>query len=295
MLRAVWKTLQESVDIFYAASGPTRGAAISFYAVTAFVPVLVIAIAIAGFFFGEEAARGRIVYELRGLIGEDGAGLLESAIQSASKLSEGTFATLVSIAGFVVISSGVFLELRDGLNDIWKVQPRGETLSRFIRARAASFGLVVAMGFLLLISLVTDAAITFFTDALNARLPFGAAILRGLNFFVSFAIIAAVFAAIYRILPAKNLTFRNVALASIVTAALFQVGKVLIATYLGSGSVGSSYGVAGALIALLFWVYYSAQIFLFGAALSHVLLRERPDLTGREIPTREEQVPYAPN
>jgi membrane protein len=276
MLRTVWKILEDSVDVFLKAYGPTRGAAISFYAVTTFVPVLIIAIAIAGFFFGEDAARGRIVLELRGLIGDDGAGLLETAIQSASELSAGTLATLLSIVGFILISSGVFLELRDGLNEMWDVQPKGETLSRFFRARAASFGLVVAMGFLLLVSLVADAAITYFNDALNAHLYFGAVILRVLNFSVSFTIISSVFAAIYRILPAKNLTFKNFALVSVLTAALFEVGKILIGTYLGSSGVGSSYGAAGALIALLFWVYYSAQIFLFGAALSRVLLtRER--------------------
>ena len=264
-----WETFED----FFRARSPTRGAAISFYAVTSFVPVLVIAIAIAGYFFGDEAARERIVAELRGLLGSEGAILVEGAIESGYELSTGTFAAIVSIAGFMLISSGVFLELRRGLNDIWNVEPRNGTLPRLMRERAASFGLVVALGFMLLISLVADAVINAFTDIINVNLAIGAALLRIVNSGVSFLIVAGLFAAIYRILPARKLEWRDVALGAVLTAALFEVGKLAIGSYLGSRAVGSSYGAAGALIALLFWVYYSVQIFLFGASLAHVLAR----------------------
>lgn len=271
VLHTIRRIAADTFDTFFTAHSATHGAAISFYAVTAFVPVLVIAIAIAGFVFGEEAARGHIIAELRGLLGVEGARLLENAIESASELSAGALATIVSIAGFVFISSGVFVELRQGLNEIWEVEPKGETLTRFLRARAASFGLVVGLGFLLLISLIADAAITAFNDLINARVPIGAALLRATNSLISFALITLAFTAMYRILPAKKLTWRNVASAAVFSSLLFEVGKVAIGTYLGARNIESTYGAAGALIALLFWVYYSAQIFLLGASLSKTI------------------------
>ena len=276
--RTVLRFLGETFETFFRAHSATHGAAISFYAVTAFVPVLVITIAIAGFVFGEEAARGRIVEELHGLLGISGARLIENAIETASDLSAGTLATVISVAGFIFISSGVFLELRQGLNEIWEVKPKGETLTRFLRARAASFGLVVGFGFLLVISLAADTAITAFNDYINARIPLGAVFLQIVNYVVSFGLITLAFAAMYRVLPAKKLTWWNVAAAAVFTSMLFQIGKIAISAYLGAREIESTYGAAGALIALLFWVYYSAQIFLLGASLARsITLKQKED------------------
>jgi membrane protein len=169
------------------------------------------------------------------------------------------------VATLVVTASGVFGEMQSALNTIWKVSPHGTTVSRLIRARAASLGLVGTLGFLLLVSLVVSAAITSLGDYVNTWLPFGKLILSAVNAVISFALIAVLFAAIYKILPDKKLEWRDVIFGAIVTSLLFTIGKSLIGWYLGSSAVASTYGAAGALMLVLLWVYYSSQIFLLGA------------------------------
>jgi len=163
--------------------------------------------------------------------------------------------------------------MQSALNAIWKAKPKGTTMSRLIRARAASLGLVAALGFLLMVSLVVSAGLSAFGDYLNSVLPFGKVILSVVNFIVSLALIAVLFAAIYKVLPDTELAWRDVIVGAIVTAVLFTVGKSLIGWYIGSSAVASSYGAAGALIVLLLWVYYSAQIFLLGAEFTKVYAR----------------------
>jgi membrane protein len=267
--------LKAAISEFIATNAASRGAAIAFYTVTSFVPVLIIAIAVAAVVFGEDAARGAIVVQLRGLLGQDGARLLEDAIRSASDFQSGTVATVVGVAALIATSSGVFVELRNGLNAIWQVRSKGETLSRFLKARAASFGLVLALGFLLLVSLVTDAMVTALGGFINAHLPHGAALLGAMNFLLSFGLVTFLFATIYKILPERRLEWRDVIVGATTTALLFHVGKSLIAFYLGSGGAASSFGSAGAVIALLFWIFYSAQIVLFGAALTEAIMAEQ--------------------
>jgi membrane protein len=260
--------LKKSVADFLRADAASHGAALAFYVVTSFVPVLAIATAIAGLAFGEDAARGAIVGELRSLLGQEGAEFLQNAIRSASERSSRTGASILGIVALVLTSSGVFVELRSGLNAIWHEQPLEETLSRFLWTRVASIGLVVAMGLLLLISLVVDAALTAFGAVLVFYLPFGPGMLAVLNLVISFALVSLLFATIFRILIVTKLTLRNVMVGALVTAVLFEIGKVAIGTYLGGTGVASTFGAAGALIGLLFWVYYSAQIVFFGAALT---------------------------
>jgi membrane protein len=286
MFKRVLEIGKNAVMDFLATGGPSRGAAIAFYTVTSLVPVLIITIAIAGFVFGEEAARGALVAQLRGLIGQDGAELLQNAVEGGRNASSGIIATIIGIATLIATSSGVFVELRNGLNAVWKTEPSNETLSSFLRARAASLGLVAALGFVLLISLVVDAAITAFNGIINAYLPFGSVILGVLNFLVAFGLVSLLFGAIYKILPEKPLAWRDVIVAALCTSLLFQVGKIAIGAYLGSGGVGSSFGAAGALIALLFWIYYSAQIILMGAGLTKAILADKGDARAQE-PARQ--------
>lgn len=155
--------------------------------------------------------------------------------------------------------------MQSALNAIWKAKPKGTTVSRLIRARVASLGLVASLGFLLIVSLVVSAALAAFGNYLSSILPFGKMLLIGLNFFVSLLLISVLFAAIYKVLPGRQLQWRDVAVGAVITAILFTIGKSLIGWYIGSSTVASSYGAAGALIVLLLWVYYSAQIFLLGA------------------------------
>jgi membrane protein len=248
----------------------TRGAAIAFYAVTSIAPVLLIVIAIAGLAFGQEAAENALRGQFNALMGAQTADVVQSAIANAADKTSGTFATIVGLITLLVTASGVFGEMQSALNVIWKVKPAGTTVSRLVRARAASLGLVAALGFVLMISLVITAALTAFGDYLNAILPFGRIILIVLNAAVSLVLISILFAAIYKVLPDRHLKWRDVILGAVVTAVLFTIGKSLIGLYIGSSAVASSYGAAGALIVLLLWVYYSAQIFLLGAEFTKV-------------------------
>ena len=269
-LSETWKLLKDTVLSFIDDEALSRGAAIAFYAATSIAPVLLIVIAIAGLAFGRDAAQNAITAQLSGLMGQQTAEVLQSAVASAAGKSSGIVATVVGIITLFVTASGVFGEMQSALNAIWKVQPTGTTVSRLIRARAASLGLVAALGFLLMVSLVVSAALTAFANQINSILPFGRLLLSGLNFVVSLTLISVLFAAIYKVLPDRHLEWHDVGVGAVVTAVLFTIGKALIGLYIGSSAVASSYGAAGALIILLLWVYYSAQIFLLGAEFTKV-------------------------
>ncbi len=265
-----WKMLKATALSFMEDEALTRGAAIAFYTVISIAPVLLIIIAIAGLVFGREAAQNAIIAQLSGLMGQQTAEVLQTAVASAAGKSSGILATIIGIVTLIITASGVFGETQAALNTIWKTRPTGTTISRLIRARTASLGLVAALGFLLLVSLVVSAGLTAFGDYLNSILPGGEFILSVLNFVISYLLIAVLFAAIYKVLPDRYLEWRDVILGAAVTAALFTVGKSLIGWYIGSSAVASSYGAAGALIVFLLWVYYSAQIFLLGAEFTKV-------------------------
>jgi membrane protein len=253
----------------------TRGAAIAFYTATSIAPVLLIAIAIAAVVFGQDAAQNAITTELSGLMGDQAAQLLQGAVANASSKSSGTVATVVGLVTLILTASGAFGEMQSALNVIWKAKPTGTTFSRLVRTRLISLVLVAALGFLLLASLVVSAALTAFGDELNAILPFGSSILSAVNLIVSFVLISILFAAIYKFVPDHPAAWRDVVLGAVVTTVLFTVGKSLIAVYIGKTATVSSYGAAGALIALLLWVYYSAQIFLLGAEFTKAYANSR--------------------
>jgi len=183
----------------------------------------------------------------------------------------------------MVTASGVFGEMQTALNVIWKAKPEGTTVSRLIRARAASLGLVAALGFLLMVSLVVSTLLTAFGNYLNSILPFGQVILTGLNVVVSLVLISFLFAAIYKVLPDRDLEWGDVVVGAIVTGVLFTIGKSLISWYIGSSAVASSFGAAGALIVLLLWVYYSAQIFLLGAEFTKVYANSHGSKQGAQV------------
>jgi len=293
MLSSAWKLLKDTVTAFIEDEALSKGAAIAFYTVTSIAPVLLIVIAIAGLAFGHDAAQIAITAQLSGLMGQQTAEVLQTAVASASGKSSGIWATIIGIIMLIVTASGVFGEMQSALNAIWKAKPKGTTVSRLIRARAASLGLVAALGFLLMVSLVVSAALSAFGDYLNSVLPFGKVILSVVNFIVSLALIAVLFAAIYKVLPDTELTWRDVIVGAIVTAVLFTIGKSLIGWYIGSSAVASSYGAAGALIVLLLWVYYSAQIFLLGAEFTKVYARRHGSKQGeaREYPDPDQNHP----
>jgi membrane protein len=270
MFSTAWKMLKDTVLAFISDEALSRGAAIAFYTVTSIAPVLLIVIAIAGLAFGRDAAQNAITEQLSGLMGQQTAEVLQTAVASAASKSSGVVATIIGIITLMVTASGVFGEMQTALNVIWKAKPEGTTVSRLIRARAASLGLVAALGFLLMVSLVVSTVLMAFGNYLNSILPFGQVILTFLNVIVSLVLISFLFAAIYKVLPDRNLEWGDVVVGAIVTGVLFTIGKWLISWYIGSSAVASSFGAAGALIVLLLWVYYSAQIFLLGAEFTKV-------------------------
>lgn len=287
MISAAWKMLRETVLAFINDEALSRGAAIAFYTVTSIAPLLLIVIAIAGLVFGREAAQGAIIGQLSALMGQQTAEVLQGAVASASNKSSGIIATIIGAITLIVTASGVFGEMQTSLNAIWKAKPKGTTVSRLIRARAASLGLVAALGFMLIVSLVVSTGLTAFGNYLNSILPFGTVILSVLNSIVSMALLSLLFAAIYKVLPDRTLQWRDVIVGAVVTSILFTIGKSLIGWYIGSSAVASSFGAAGALIVLLLWVYYSAQIFLLGAEFTKVYAnrhgskRDQPVSEGR--------------
>lgn len=243
----------------------SRGAAIAFYTATSIAPILLIVVAVAGVVFGRDAAQGAITTQFGGLMGKQAADVLQSAVASASNKSAGTLATVIGLVTVIATASGVFSEMQSALNTVWKAQPEGTTVSRLIRARAASLGLVASLGFLLIVSLAASAALTALGDYLNSLVPFGKLIASALNTIISIGLLSVLIAAIYKVLPDRPIAWRDVLVGALVTAILFTAGKSLIGWYIGSSAVASTYGAAGGLIVLLLWVYYSAQIFLLGA------------------------------
>jgi membrane protein len=280
MLSHAWMIAKETVSAFIEDNALSRGAAMAFYAVTSLGPVLLIVVAIAGLVFGEDAARDAIVSQFGSLMGQQSAELFQTVIKGAASKSSGIIASIIGAVTLLLTASGVFSEMQAALNTFWKATPQGTTVSRLIRARLVGLGLVAAMGFLLMVSLVVSAGLAAFSGYISARLPFGNLILQAINLIVSLALISAMFAAIYKILPDKQLEWRDVIVGAVVTAVLFNLGKYLVGFYIGHSGASSSYGAAGALIVVLLWIYYSSQIFLLGAEFTKVysahLRGERP-------------------
>src|SRR5690242_21016497 len=247
----------------------SMGAAIAYYTVFSLAPILILVIAVAGLVFGEDAARGAIVAQLGGLMGQEGAQALQAMIRSAGETTTSTIAGIIGIVMLVIAATTVFAELQSALNIIWKAPPpKVSTVTLLVRVRLASLALIVGMGFLLLVSLIVNAALTALGGWLAGILPGLDILLHIANAVLSLTVITALFAMVYKLLPDTPIPWRDVWVAAIITALLFTIGKYLISLYIGSSKIASTYGAAGALVIILLWVYYSAQIFLFGAEIA---------------------------
>ena len=264
---ALWSITKRALSGWWNDNVPRLGASLSYYTLFAMAPVLLIAIAIAGVFFGAEAVRGEIVGQIRGLMGEGGARAVQSMLEGASKQSAGRLAAGVGLFTFFLGATGAFLELQAALNGIWRVKPKEDTKwwKALVIQRLISFGLVIAVGFLLLVSLVVSAGLAALNRYMGAILPSLTEVWAAINMLVSLGVITLLFALIYRVLPDVKLAWRDVWLGAVVTAGLFTIGKSLIGLYLGTSGIASTYGAAGSVVVLLVWVYYSAQIVLLGA------------------------------
>jgi membrane protein len=244
----------------------SKGAALAFYTLFSLAPILVLVLAIAGFFYGQQAARGELFLQLRGLLGNQGAEAIQLVLAGAHNKDQGRLATLVAGVLLLFGATSVFAELKTSLDDIWQVPPltRG-TAWDVIRTRLLSFGMVLVLAFLLMVSLVVSAALALLEKYLNVIWQDAAVLLPLLNGAIGFIVIAAMFGVIFKMLPRVKLSWHDVTIGALGTAALFTLGKYAIGAYIGNSGVTSSFGAAGSMIALLLWVYYSAQIFFLGA------------------------------
>jgi membrane protein len=265
MLATTWTLLKSAINGYIADNALSRGAAIAYYTVFSLAPVLVIVIAIAGLVFDADAARGAIVAQMSGLMGEQGAAAIQAMIKGASNRTAGGIATAVGFVTLLITATGVFSEMQAALNDVWKAQPQTDTVTQLVKVRLISLGLVMALGFMLIVSLVVSAALTALGTWLNSLFPGAQLVLRIVSLVISFGLLSVLFAVIYKVLPDTRLAWRDVIVGGVATALLFTIGKYLIGLYIGSSSTATSFGAAGALAVVLLWVYYSSQIFLFGA------------------------------
>lgn len=262
------KLIKQAVVDFFSDNAPRHGAAIAYYTLFALAPVLLLVIAVAGFAVGEDVVRSELLTQIAGLIGRDGAVAVGAMLERAGKRDAGVFATVLGIGGLVFAATGAFLELQAALNMIWRVRATassGIDVPQIVTRRLRSLGVVVSIGFLLLVSLSVSAAIKLAIAWMSRLAPGLEAFVAVVDQLISLAVTSALFGLLFRVLPDVHLRWRDVAVGSTVTAVLFAIGQRLIGLYLGNSALASPFGAAGTVVILLVWVYYSAQILLFGA------------------------------
>lgn len=258
--------LIESLTSWIGHRAASKGAALAFYTLFSMTPILVRAIAFAGYFFGAEAAQGEIVAQMQGLVGPNGAKAIQALLAAARDPTSGLEAALVASVLLLLGATSVFAELKDSLDEMWGIGKfRHSAFRELRRTRLLSFGLVLVLAFLLLVSLVVSAALSMLERYMDMVWGSSAMVLATTTSLVTFGVIACMFAVIYKTLPDAPLSWRDVSIGAVFTAGLFSLGKYAIGLYLGNSGVASSFGAAGSVIALLLWVYYSAQIFFLGA------------------------------
>ena len=284
-ISVLWSLLRQSFAEWQRDKVSRLAAALAYYTAFALAPVLVIVIGIASFLFEQSTVQDRIIEQLQGLLGADGAEMVREMLVSAQSQDSNSFlATAVGVVLLIVGASGLFIQLQDALNTVWNVRARtDEGIWGLVRDRLLSFGMVLAIGFLLLVSLTLSAALTAASGFIGSGgLPGVDFLWQIANAVVSFGIITLLFGLIYKILPDAKINWSDVWIGAAITALLFTIGKWLIGLYLGNSSAASAYGAAGSFVVLLLWIYYSAQILLFGAEFTQVYAnrfgsRIRPD------------------
>jgi membrane protein len=266
MSQNIVTVLKCTVSEWFEHRASSMGAALAFYTLFSIAPILVLVLAIAGWFYGPQAAQGELFAQLRGLVGAQGAEAIQLVLAGARNKEEGRLATLIAGGLLLFGATTVFAELKDSLDAIWQVPPLTKgTAWNVVRTRLLSFGMVLVLAFLLMVSLVVSAALAILEKYWGTVWLDAGYVLSALNMVVSFFVIAALFGVIFKLLPRIKLSWHDVTIGALGTAALFTLGKYAIGAYIGNSGVASSFGAAGSMIALLLWVYYSAQIFFLGA------------------------------
>jgi len=276
MIARAWRLTKDAFAGWWSDRAMSLGASIAYYTIFSLAPMLLAVIAVAGLVFGREAAQGAIIEELSALAGAQAADAVRAMLVSASNVGSGILGTIVGLAMFLLLVTGALVELQDSLNIIFHAEPRqGSGLINFVRTRLLSLALILAIGFLLLVSLAIDAAVSAAGEYLAGAWPAIRALLHAVNFVVSLAITTALFGLMFKVLPDVALGWREVIVGALVTALLFALGKFAIGFYLGKSDLASTYGAAASIITILLWVYYSAQILLFGAEFTRAYAAER--------------------
>jgi membrane protein len=275
ILKSLWFTLKQTFWAWNDHEAPRLGAALSFYTMLSLAPLVILVIAVASLIFGHSAAQNEIIRQVQGIMGAEGAKAVRTVIEHGQE-PVGVFASVIGAITLLVGASGAFTELQSALNKIWDVQPKhGSGVANVIKLRLFSFGMVLAVGFLLIVSLVITAGLAVLGKFFGEILPMPELLMHTINFVISFAGISALFALIFKYVPEARIEWKDVWEGAIATALLFTIGKSLIGLYLGKAAVGSAYGAAGSLIVVIVWVYYSAMIFFFGAEFAHMRATDR--------------------
>jgi membrane protein len=275
-LKRIWALFRDAFSSWSDDYASSMGAALSYYTLFSIAPLLVIVIALAGFFFGADEVRGTLFAQLSGLMGEEGAEAIEGMMQSANEPKEGLVSTII---GFIVLAAAattVFAELQSALDRIWRAPARekSSTIWSLIRTRLLSFGMILAIAFVLIVSLVASTALSALGKWWGPWFGAWETLAHIFNLLVSFGVITLLFALIYKIIPRVDVAWHDVWVGAAVTSLLFTIGKFLIGLYLGKSDIGSAFGAAGSLVIVMVWVYYSAQIFLLGAEFTWVYAHE---------------------
>ena len=279
-MRKYIDVFKQTFTEFVEDKAPRLGAALAYYTIFSVGPLLLIAVAMSGIFFGQEAAQGQLSQELGKVFGPQMADSLETMVQAAAKPKSGTIATIIGVVMLLIGASGVFGQLKDALNTIWNVEKKKSSgIKAFIKERFLSMAMVLGVGFLLLVTLVFDAMVSAM-DHLLTQFIGGQVLIHAIQLVISFGLVTVLFAAIFRILPDLEIAWKDVWFGAAFTAFLFVLGKFALGLYIGKAAVGSSYGAAGSLVVLLVWVYWSAQILFFGAEFTQVYARRFGSLKG---------------
>ncbi len=268
--------LRETFDRWNDHQAIRLSAAVAFYTLLSIAPLLIFVTAIIAIFLSKQAAQVSLISEANSIVGSRGGELVRGLLANGNYRSSGVFPSVIALITLLFGASGVFSELRDAMNTIWDAKPKGPTgWQGMIVQRLFSFGMVLSVGFLLLVSLLLSTALSFVGKYFGSLVPVPAGLLELANFLFSFAIVTFLFGLIFKFVPAVKISWRDVIVGAVGTALLFTIGKFFLGLYLGKASVGSAYGAAGSVVALIVWVYYSAQIFFFGAEFTRIYADER--------------------
>ncbi|CAN5633555.1 YihY/virulence factor BrkB family protein [soil metagenome] len=293
--KAIWTLVKSAATSWVDDYAPSMGAALAYYTVFSIAPLLLIIISIAGLVFGQDAARGELFGQLQGMLGADGAAAVQAAVEAANKPAQSVVSTVIGFVVLLIGATTVFGELQDSLDRIWRAPARESTgLWGLLRARVLSFGMILGIGFLLIVSLVISAMLSALGNWWSPLFGAWEVLANIVNFIVSFALVTCIFALIYKVMPRVHIQWLDVWVGAAVTSLLFTIGKFLIGLYIGKASVASGFGAAGSLAVLLVWVYYSAQIFLVGAEFTWVYAHTFGSRKGMERPAALASAPAVP-